>query len=279
MSIDKATPSAPEIESSLMTPKKPTAGQRISGVLKTWSILLIGIIGLLIWHYSVIWTGIEDFILPSPLQVVNAFETQLQDPLFYEHLRITFQAAITGFFLAAVVAITLGTIVSQVKVVERMIMPYIAAIQTIPKVALAPLFVIWFGYGISSKVVMSAVICFFPILINVIEGLNSADPERIRMLTVFGAKKRQIFTMVKLPSALPFIFAGLDIGVVFAILGAVVGEFLGAQRGLGVLLLQTQYLFDIAGMFAVLVVLSIMGFTGHMIVLTLKKKFAFWAAS
>lgn len=279
MSIDKATPKAPEVESSLMTPKKPTAGQRINEVLKAWSILLIGIVGLLVWHYSVILTGIQDFILPSPLQVVDAFQMQLRDSLFYDHLRITFQAAITGFFLAAVVAITLGTIVSQVKVFERMVMPYIAALQTIPKVALAPLFVIWFGYGISSKVVMSAVICFFPILINVIEGLNSADPERIRMLTVFGAKKRQIFTMVKLPSALPFIFAGLDIGVVFAILGAVVGEFLGAQRGLGVLLLQTQYLFDIAGMFAVLVVLSIMGFTGHMIVLSLKKKFAFWATS
>jgi NitT/TauT family transport system permease protein len=262
-----------------MVPKKPTSGQKVNDALKTWSVLLVGVAGLLIWHYSVVLTGIQDFILPGPLQVASAFQTQLQDPLFYEHLTITFRAAITGFFLASVIAISLGTAVSQVKVIERMIMPYVAAIQTIPKVALAPLFVIWFGYGISSKVVMSAVICFFPILINVIEGLNSADSERIRMLTVFGAKKRQIFKMVKLPSALPFIFAGLDIGIVFAILGAVVGEFLGAQRGLGVLILQTQYTFDIAGMFAALVVLSMMGFTGHMIILALKRKFAFWAVS
>ena len=279
MSSDKTVLEGSPSAESLMVPKKPTSGQKVNDALKTWSVLLVGVAGLLIWHYSVVLTGIQDFILPGPLQVASAFQMQLQDPLFYEHLTITFRAAITGFFLASVIAISLGTAVSQVKVIERMIMPYVAAIQTIPKVALAPLFVIWFGYGISSKVVMSAVICFFPILINVIEGLNSADSERIRMLTVFGAKKRQIFKMVKLPSALPFIFAGLDIGIVFAILGAVVGEFLGAQRGLGVLILQTQYTFDIAGMFAALVVLSMMGFTGHMIILALKRKFAFWAVS
>lgn len=279
MSSDKTVLEGSPSAESLMVPKKPTSGQKVNDALKTWSVLLVGVGGLLIWHYSVIITGIQDFILPGPLQVASAFQMQLQDPLFYEHLTITFRAAITGFFLSSVIAISLGTAVSQVKVIERMIMPYVAAIQTIPKVALAPLFVIWFGYGISSKVVMSAVICFFPILINVIEGLNSADSERIRMLTVFGAKKRQIFRMVKLPSALPFIFAGLDIGIVFAILGAVVGEFLGAQRGLGVLILQTQYTFDIAGMFAALVVLSMMGFTGHMIILALKRKFAFWAVN
>jgi NitT/TauT family transport system permease protein len=177
------------------------------------------------------------------------------------------------------IALSLGTAVSQIRVVEKTVMPYVAAIQTIPKVALAPLFVIWFGYGLSSKIVMAAVICFFPMLINVIEGLNSADAERIRMLTVFGASKGQIFKKVKFPSALPFVFAGLDIGIVFAILGAVVGEFLGAQRGLGTLLLQTQYNFDIAGMFAVLIVLSVMGFIGHSTVMALKRKFAFWSVS
>jgi NitT/TauT family transport system permease protein len=202
---------------------------------------------------------------------------QLADPIFYSHLWVTTQEALAGFFIAAMIALSLGTAVSQIRVVEKTVMPYVAAIQTIPKVALAPLFVIWFGYGLSSKIVMAAVICFFPMLINVIEGLNSADAERIRMLTVFGASKGQIFKKVKFPSALPFVFAGLDIGIVFAILGAVVGEFLGAQRGLGTLLLQTQYNFDIAGMFAVLIVLSVMGFIGHSTVMVLKRKFAFWS--
>jgi len=267
----------PVTPDTLLEPPEATPIQRFVDVLISWSVLLVGVAGVLIWHYGVIWSGIQEFILPGPVKVFEALQIQLQDRLFYDHLWVTFQEAITGFFLATVTAISLGTAVSQIRVIERMIMPYVAAFQTIPKVALAPLFVIWFGYGMSSKVVMATVICFFPILINVIEGLNSAESERIRMLTVFGASKAQIFKKVKLPSALPFIFAGLDIGIVFAILGAVVGEFLGAQRGLGILLLQTQYNFDIAGMFAVLLVLSMMGFAGHMIVMALKKKFAFWS--
>ena len=219
----------------------------------------------------------DDFILPGPLAVFEGIKIQLQDPIFYSHLWVTTQEALAGFFIAILIALTLGTAVSQIRIVEKALMPYVAALQTIPKVALAPLLVIWFGYGLSSKIVLAALICFFPMLINVIEGLNSADSERIRMLTVFGASKSQIFKKVKFPSALPFIFAGLDIGIVFAILGAVVGEFLGAQRGLGTLLLQTQYNFDIAGMFAVLIVLSLMGFLGHSLIVALKRKFAFWS--
>jgi NitT/TauT family transport system permease protein len=264
---------------SLLQPKAPTSSEKALEKLRGSSVLLVGIAGLFLWHFGVIWSGIDDFILPGPLDVFAGLKMQLADPIFYSHLWVTTQEALAGFFIAAMIALSLGTAVSQIRVVEKTVMPYVAAIQTIPKVALAPLFVIWFGYGLSSKIVMAAVICFFPMLINVIEGLNSADAERIRMLTVFGASKGQIFKKVKFPSALPFVFAGLDIGIVFAILGAVVGEFLGAQRGLGTLLLQTQYNFDIAGMFAVLIVLSVMGFIGHSTVMVLKRKFAFWSVS
>jgi NitT/TauT family transport system permease protein len=264
---------------SLLQPKAPTSSEKALEKLRGSSVLLVGIAGLFLWHYGVIWSGVDDFILPGPIDVFAGLRMQLADPIFYSHLWVTTQEALAGFFIAAMIALSLGTAVSQIRVVEKTVMPYVAAIQTIPKVALAPLFVIWFGYGLSSKIVMAAVICFFPMLINVIEGLNSADAERIRMLTVFGASKGQIFKKVKFPSALPFVFAGLDIGIVFAILGAVVGEFLGAQRGLGTLLLQTQYNFDIAGMFAVLIVLSVMGFIGHSTVMVLKRKFAFWSVS
>jgi NitT/TauT family transport system permease protein len=264
---------------SLLKPKELTFSDKAAEVFKQWSVLLFGVLGLLVWHFGVVWSGINDFILPGPLAVFAGLKMQLQDEIFYSHLWITTQESLAGFFIAAIIAMTLGTAVSQIRIVEKTLMPYVAAIQTVPKVALAPLFVIWFGYGLSSKIVMAAVICFFPMLINVIEGLNSADSERIRMLTVFGASKSQIFRKVKFPSALPFIFAGLDIGIVFAILGAVVGEFLGAQRGLGVLLLQTQYNFDIAGMFAVLIILSLMGFIGHSAVVLLKRQFTFWSVA
>ena len=269
----------PVTKESLLQPKEPTFSEKVAEAFKSSSVLLVGIGGLFAWHFGVIWSGVDDFILPGPLAVFEGIKIQLQDPIFYSHLWVTTQEALAGFFIAILIALTLGTAVSQIRIVEKALMPYVAALQTIPKVALAPLLVIWFGYGLSSKIVLAALICFFPMLINVIEGLNSADSERIRMLTVFGASKSQIFKKVKFPSALPFIFAGLDIGIVFAILGAVVGEFLGAQRGLGTLLLQTQYNFDIAGMFAVLIVLSLMGFFGHSLIVTLKRKFAFWSVA
>ena len=269
----------PVTKESLLQPKEPTFSEKVAEAFKSSSVLLVGIGGLFAWHFGVIWSGVDDFILPGPLAVFEGIKIQLQDPIFYSHLWVTTQEALAGFFIAILIALTLGTAVSQIRIIEKALMPYVAALQTIPKVALAPLLVIWFGYGLSSKIVLAALICFFPMLINVIEGLNSADSERIRMLTVFGASKSQIFKKVKFPSALPFIFAGLDIGIVFAILGAVVGEFIGAQRGLGTLLLQTQYNFDIAGMFAVLIVLSLMGFFGHSLIVTLKRKFAFWSVA
>jgi NitT/TauT family transport system permease protein len=275
--MKKSKSNVPVNQDSLLKPKEITLADRLMDVLRSWSVLLVGITGLFAWHFGVIFSGIQSYILPGPLDVFTGLKIQLQDSLFYSHLWVTTQESLAGFFIAVVIAMVLGTAVSQIRIVEKAFMPYIAAIQTVPKVALAPLFVIWFGYGISSKIVMAAVICFFPILINVIEGLNSADPERVRMLTAFGASKGQIFRKVKFPSALPFIFAGLDIGIIFAILGSVVGEFLGAKQGLGVLLLQTQYNFDIPGMFAVLIVLSVMGLIGHTAIVLLKRKFAFWS--
>lgn len=232
---------------------------------------------VLLWEFLVPALGVDAYVLPRPSQIADALVTQLSDAMFWTHLRITLLESLYGFVLGVGTALLIGTGISQVRLVEKTLMPYIVAFQTVPKVALAPLFVVWFGFGMTSKVVMAAVISFFPMLVNVVEGLRSADAERVQMMTVFGASKFDIFRKVRLPSALPFIFAGLDIGIVFAILGAVVGEFIGAKEGLGYLLLQTNYNFDIAGMFAVLVVLSLLGLIAHFIIVLARKRFAFWA--
>ncbi|MET8047923.1 MULTISPECIES: ABC transporter permease [unclassified Streptosporangium] len=232
---------------------------------------------VLAWEFLVQPLGIDDYVLPRPSQIVASLVTQLTDDQFWSHLLVTLQESLIGFVIGVGAAMVLGTLISQVRLAERTLMPYIVAFQTVPKVALAPLFVVWFGFGMTSKIVMAAVISFFPMLVNVIEGLRSADADRIQMLTVFGAGRFQVFRMVRLPSALPFIFAGLDIGIVFAILGAVVGEFIGAKEGLGYLLLQTNYNFDISGMFAVLVVLSVLGLIAHSLIRFAQRRFAFWA--
>jgi NitT/TauT family transport system permease protein len=242
-----------------------------------WLVPAVFVVVVLGWEFGAQPLGIEEYVLPRPSQIVDSLWQQFHDDLFWKHLWVTSQEALLGFVIGVGTAILLGTFISQVKLVEKTLMPYIVAFQTVPKVALAPLFVVWFGFGLTSKVVMAAVISFFPMLVNVIEGLKAANADQIQMLTVFGASKMQIFRMVRLPSALPFIFAGLDIGIVFAILGAVVGEFIGAKEGLGYLLLQTNYNFDIAGMFAVLVVLSVMGLIAHFLIRLAQRRLAFWA--
>ncbi|MFE9959298.1 ABC transporter permease [Micromonospora sp. NPDC005299] len=242
-----------------------------------WLVPAVFVVVVLLWEYGIQLIGVDEYVLPRPSQVVDSLWRELGDDLFWGHLWVTSQEALVGFVIGVGAAVLLGTFISQIKVVEATLMPYIVAFQTVPKVALAPLFVVWFGFGLTSKVVMAAVISFFPMLVNVVEGLRAADADKIQMLTVFGASKGQIFRMVRLPSALPFIFAGLDIGIVFAILGAVVGEFIGAKEGLGYLLLQTNYNFDIAGMFAVLVVLSVMGLVAHFVIRLVQKRVAFWA--
>jgi NitT/TauT family transport system permease protein len=232
---------------------------------------------VLAWEFLVPALGVDAYILPTPSSIVAAMAQQFSDPLFWGHFEVTVRESAIGFAIGVGSAVLLGTAISQVRLVEKTLMPYVVAFQTVPKVALAPLFVVWFGFGLTSKIVMAAVISFFPMLVNVIEGLRAAEADRIQMLKVFGASRMQIFRMVRLPSAMPFIFAGLDIGIVFAILGAVVGEFIGAQEGLGYLLLQTNYNFDIAGMFAILVVLSLMGLIAHALIRLVQKRVTFWA--
>jgi NitT/TauT family transport system permease protein len=146
-----------------------------------------------------------------------------------------------------------------------------------PKIAIAPLIIVWFGFGIGSKVVIAATVAFFPVLVNVIVGLKTIDQSKLDLMRSLDATRWQTFRMVKLPNALPFVFAGLDVAVVFSVLGAIVGEFVGAQQGLGNLILQFNFSLDIAGVFAVLILLSVLGVALHLIMQALQKRLIFWA--
>jgi NitT/TauT family transport system permease protein len=141
----------------------------------------------------------------------------------------------------------------------------------------APLLVVWFGFGVSSKVVIAATVAFFPVLVNVIVGLKTVDAGKLDLMRSLNATRWQTFRLVKLPNALPFVFAGLDIAIVFSVLGAIVGEFVGAQRGLGNLIMQFNVSLDIAGVFAVLVLLSVMGVALHLGMQAIQKRVIFWA--
>jgi NitT/TauT family transport system permease protein len=217
------------------------------------------------------------YILPPPSDIYATLSGQLRSPNFYKNLRVTSTEILAGYALGATFAFIMAIGVVQSRLVEKTIFPYVVALQAVPKVALAPLFVIWFGFGMQSKIVVAALVSFFPILVNTIDGLRSANPDLLELLRSLGASKRQVFMKVKLPNSMPFVFAGLDIGIVFAVIGAVVGEFVGAKAGLGFQMLQYIYNFDIAGLFAIIIVLSGMGLFGHLVVRALQRRFAGWA--
>ena len=231
---------------------------------------------VVLWENLINKLEVKETILPTPSRIYESLLVQFDSAFFWNNLRVTSQEALLGFIAATIFAVIAGTFISQIKIVEKTALPYLVGFQAIPKVALAPIFLIWFGFGQTSKIVMAAIIAFFPILINIIEGLKSADNDQIRMLRVFGASRTQIFFKVQVPAALPFFFAGLDVGILLAILGAVVGEFLGSQEGLGNMVLVAQYNFETPAMFAILLVLSVMGIVAHIIVKAFQRKFAFW---
>lgn len=257
--------------------QKLTLAQKVRQKPELITVPAVLIFVIALWEFGTQLLSVPEFLLPRPSVIVEAMGKLFMDAKFWGHVGITLREAGLGFVIGAAVALTIGTLVARSQLIEKTFMPYVVAFQSVPKVALAPLFVVWFGFGLTSKIVMSAVIAFFPILINVIEGLKAVEKEKVEMLSSFGASEFQIFKMARFPSALPFIFAGLNVGAIFAILGAIVGEFIGAQGGLGYLLLQANYNFNIPEMFAVLVVLSMIGLITHLVITALQKKFTFWA--
>lgn len=229
------------------------------------------------WEGAVRAWKIPAFLVPAPSTVVEALVNGFRSRLFVEHFWVTLYEALLGFLIAAVAGILIGAVIAQFRLVERTLYPYLVALQTLPKIAIAPLIIVWFGFGLSSKVVIAATVAFFPVLVNVIVGLKTVEPAKLDLMRSLNATRWQTFRLVTFPNALPFVFAGLDIAVVFSVLGAIVGEFVGAQRGLGNLILQFNFALDIAGVFAVLLLLSALGVALHLVMQAIQRRVIFWA--
>jgi NitT/TauT family transport system permease protein len=243
---------------------------------RRFAALGIAILLVIIWQYSVTLLGIPSYIIPTPAAVVNALWNGLKAQLYWPHLLATLSAMIVGYGIGVASGILAGALLAEFRVLERLVFPYIVSIQSVPKIALAPLFVMWFGYGISSKVVMVALICFFPMVVNTMTGIASADRDRLDIVTTMTATRRQLFWHVKLPSAAGAIFAGLQVSVVLALIGALVGEFVGSDAGLGNLIQASQASLDTAGMFAVLAILALIGIISTGLVRFAHRRIVFW---
>ena len=215
------------------------------------------------------------FILPSPTQVgVRLWE--LRETLLLVHMPATVSIIVVGIVLSVLLGVGLASWMSWNKTAERAFYPLLIASQTIPIIALAPIFVLWFGYTMWSKVAVTVLITFFPITVNTFDGLDSTSKELRELMLTMGATKKEIFLKLAIPSALPSFFSGLRVAVTLSVIGAAIGEWLGAQQGLGYFSRRMMTQFDGAGVFAPIVLLSLTGILLFVLVVTLEKWLLKW---
>lgn len=238
--------------------------------------IIVFVLVIALWEAVVAVFDVSPLLLPAPSKIGNSLFQGVMRGYLINDFKTTLVEALVGYAIGASLGIAIGACVAELRAFERLLYPYVVALQAVPKMAIAPLVVIWLGFGISSKIAVVAMIVIFPVIVNTAEGLKSAELGRIEMLRSFGASRWQIFRMVKIPSSLPYIFAGLDIAAVLAILGAVVAEWVGASAGLGNLILRLTYSLDIKAMFGVLVLLSLMGVGAHLLVQFIHRRVVFW---
>ena len=261
---------------STATTKAPPEPTGLTPMRRRLLMLGFFVLVMAVWHFAVLLLEVSPLIFPGPWAVARALVELFQSGEIVKHLGVTLYEILAGFAFGAIFGLVLGALIGQSALLEAVLYPYVVAFQTVPKVAVAPLFVLWFGFDTTSKVVITATIVFFPVLANTIVGLRSAPRDQIELMKAFTASPWHVFRMVRLPQALPYVFAGLDIGIVLAVIGAIVGEFVGAQAGLGYLILQRNFSMDAAGMFAILVVLSLIGLVLHSLMKFIARRVIFW---
>jgi NitT/TauT family transport system permease protein len=256
--------------------------RRRRGRLRNIGIGLAGFLALLLlWKLAVMWLNVPPYILPTPERVFLALWSGIAvSPTsalgFYLPLWSTVSNAMLGFIIGAALGLVLGSLMAEFRPVETALMPYAFGLQSLPKVAIAPLIVIWCGFGDGSKVVMAALLAFFPMLVNSFAGIRATEVERIELMRALSASRFETYRLVKLPSAAPYVFAGLDMGIVYALLGTIVAEFLGAQEGMGVVITKAQAVTDVAGVFAALVLLGVTGILLHLLIRRIERAVIHW---
>ena len=238
--------------------------------------LLLAVAVIAVWQGACGFFQISPLVLPAPGAIVARLYALFASGDIWPHLWATVVEIVSGFVFGVLAGLVIGAMVSLIPVIERLIYPYLVALQTLPKVAIAPLFIIWFGYGMTSKVVITALVCFFPILVSVVAGFHATDRDQLDMMKAFGATQWQTLVRLRIPSALVLIFAGLEIAAVLAVIGAIVGEFVGAQVGLGYLIVALNFSLDVPGVFAVLFVLSVIGLAMHGAMRLAARRYIFW---
>jgi NitT/TauT family transport system permease protein len=215
------------------------------------------VLALLIWHFSVVLFGIKEYILPTPLAAIKT----LFDPKYRWSLNFlaTFYEVVGGFILSAVVGVILGVAIVWSDWLKRALLPFLVFVNTLPKIAVAPLFMIWFGYGILPNILIVVLISFFPMVINTATGLVAVEEDLLDLVGVLHATKWQKLRLIQLPNSLPYIFSGLKITSTTAVVGAIVGEFIASDKGLGSVIISSQTTLSTPAIFGSLIWITLIG--------------------
>lgn len=246
--------------------------------MKNWSQYFpaVGMIALLllIWQGLVAWRGVPAWILPTPAAIIQA--TWQTMPLLVPHTLQTLKQVVLGLALAISTGIILAALIDLSSRLRQALYPLLVISQTIPILALAPLLIVWFGFGLTPKVLIVALFCFFPIAINTADGLSAADPELLALLRAMGATRRQIWTKVRLPASLPYFFSGLRIAATYSVAGAIIGEWVGASQGLGIYMLRSANAFRTDQVFSAILISSLLSLLLFLIVFLIERALIPW---
>ena len=253
---------------------------KLQGVLRTIGeyALSVGVFIAIWWLYVAV-KHVPAYILPSPPKVWNSLEKMFVKGTVYPHLRTTTYEVILGFVIGAFLGIVLGYIFIKVDALKTMLMPYLIFLQTAPKIALVPLFVIWFGIGLVSKVVLIISMVLFPVLSGMMLGLESIPPDVRNLMKILKASKWQIFSQVEMQYSLPALFASMKVGIVQAVIGAIVAEWMSGKQGLGYILTYASSTYDTPMLLAGIIVTIILGIATYQVISVLEDKFLYWHES
>ena len=253
---------------------------KLQGVLRTIGeyALSVGVFIAIWWLYVAV-KHVPAYILPSPPKVWNSLEKMFVKGTVYPHLWTTTYEVILGFVIGAFLGIVLGYIFIKVDALKTMLMPYLIFLQTAPKIALVPLFVIWFGIGLVSKVVLIISMVLFPVLSGMMLGLESIPPDVRNLMKILKASKWQVFSQVEMQYSLPALFASLKVGIVQAVIGAIVAEWMSGKQGLGYILTYASSTYDTPMLLAGIIVTIILGIATYQVISVLEDKFLYWHES
>jgi NitT/TauT family transport system permease protein len=221
------------------------------------------------WHFFVVYGKVPTFVMPSPYATLHAL--LVPNYRWLENMSVTAMEIFGGYALAVVIGIGIALLFSWFRTLEIIAMPLLVSLNMIPKVALGPLFIVWFSYGVIPNVLIAFAICFFPIVLTTARGLREVEPDLLDLVRTLRGSRWQIFTKIQLPGALPYIFSGMKVAAILAVAGAIVGEFLGSDRGLGYLMLQVQVTLDTAAMFMAVILITLIGMVLYGMVILLER--------